>query len=84
MKLDNRIRGLIAIGASVTAHCGPCLEIHVRQALESGAEEEEIAEAVEVGRMVSKGAAAKMNTIAASLLNAQPAPATACSAGCGC
>jgi len=84
MKLDNRIKELIAIGASVTAHCGPCLEIHVRQALESGAEEEEIAEAVEVGRMVSKGAAAKMNSIAAGLVNAQPAPATACGAGCGC
>jgi len=82
MKLDNRIRELIAIGASITAHCGPCLEIHVRKALENGAVEEEIAEAIEVGQLVAKGAAAKINGIAAGLVKGAPAPCS--SGGCGC
>ncbi|MEK7449520.1 MAG: carboxymuconolactone decarboxylase family protein [Planctomycetota bacterium] len=29
MKIDNRVRKLIAIGASVTANCQPCLNYHV-------------------------------------------------------
>ncbi len=82
MKLDSRIRELIAIGASITAHCGPCLEIHVRKAQESGAEEEEIAEAIEVGRLVARGAAAKINGIAAGLVKSAATPCS--SEGCGC
>lgn len=52
MTLDNRIKELIAVGASVTANCQPCLEYHVGEALEKGADGQEIAEAVEVGKMV--------------------------------
>jgi len=52
MKLDKRTIRLIAIGASVTANCQPCLQINVTKALENGADAQEIAEAVEVGKMV--------------------------------
>ncbi|NIM05141.1 MAG: carboxymuconolactone decarboxylase family protein, partial [Armatimonadetes bacterium] len=44
--MDKRTKELIAIGASITANCQPCLEYHVTKARENGAEEEEIKEAI--------------------------------------
>jgi AhpD family alkylhydroperoxidase len=61
MKLDDRIIRLIAVGASISANCQSCLETNVSKALENGADEQEIAEAVAVGKMVRKGAAYKMD-----------------------
>lgn len=52
MKLDEKTKELIAIGASVTAHCQPCLEYHSKKALEFGSDAEEIAEAIEKGNRV--------------------------------
>jgi AhpD family alkylhydroperoxidase len=85
MKLDNRIGELIAVGASVTASCQPCLQYHVKKALESGADEYEVADAIEIGRMVRKGASAKMDKFAASL-NAPSSQAAegATNGDCGC
>lgn len=84
MKLDNRTIELIAVGASITANCQPCLQYHVKKSLESGADEQEIAEAIEIGRMVRKGASAKMDKFAASLNQAVPTAAGEADAGCGC
>jgi AhpD family alkylhydroperoxidase len=84
MKLDNRVKELIAIGASITANCQPCLQYHVTKALENGADEQEIKEAVDVGGMVRKGAAAKMDKLASSLNQAAPSTASASKGGCGC
>lgn len=78
MKLDDRIKELIAVGASITANCQPCLEYHAGKARKSGADAQEIMDAVEIGKMVRRGAASKMDTFAATL--SQPAaPATASS-----
>jgi len=84
MKLDERTRTLIAVGASITANCQPCLQSTITMALESGADEQEIAEAVEVGRMVRKGAASKMDKFASSLNQTIPLPAGSSNGGCGC
>ncbi len=65
--MNNRVKELIAIGASVTANCQPCLEYHVAKARENGAEEEEIKEAIAVGKTVRKGAAGKMDQYAAKI-----------------
>ena len=64
MKLDERTLRLIAIGASITANCQPCLQTNVAKALECGANEQEITEAIEVGKRVRKGAATKMDEFA--------------------
>ncbi|HZW35298.1 MAG: carboxymuconolactone decarboxylase family protein [Deltaproteobacteria bacterium] len=58
MKLDEKTKELIAVGASIAAHCQPCLEHHSKKALELGSDEEEIAEAIETGKQVGKVAAA--------------------------
>ena len=61
MKLDNQTRELIAVGASVAANCQPCVQLHVDQALENGADEQAVAEALEMGRTVREGTAGKMD-----------------------
>ena len=83
MKLDNRIKELIAVGASITANCQPCLEYHVDKAKEFGADEQEITEAIEVGKTVRRGASSKMDKYAASF--SQTTSQEQCSdKGCGC
>ena len=67
MKLDERLRELIAVGASVTANCRGCLQFHVGKAREAGTGEEEISEAVDVGKMVRSGAASQLDRTAADL-----------------
>jgi len=77
MKLDNKAKELIAVGASVTANCQPCLQYHSDKALEFGADTEEVATAIEIGKLVRKGAAAKMDGFAASFKDVPPTPARA-------
>jgi len=55
--MDNKTKELIAIGAAVTANCVPCFKFHFAKAREEEANDDEIREAVRVGRMVRKGAA---------------------------
>jgi AhpD family alkylhydroperoxidase len=64
MAMDEKTKELIMVGASITANCQPCLKYHTDKALESGAEPQEVAEAVEMGKRVRKGASAKMDGFA--------------------
>ena len=64
MRLDNQILALIAVGASVSANCQPCLEHNVNTALKCGADAQQIAEAIEVGKRVRRGAATEMDKYA--------------------
>ena len=84
MKLDNRIAELIAIGSSVTANCQPCLQYHVDKALESRASDLEIAQAIEVAKMVRKGAATKMDKFASTMSKTVPSTSGVPGEGCGC
>ena len=67
MKFDERTVRLIGVGASVAANCQPCLLINATKAGENGATDQEIAEAIEIGKMVRAGAALKMDKYAAKL-----------------
>ncbi|MBI5575280.1 MAG: carboxymuconolactone decarboxylase family protein [Deltaproteobacteria bacterium] len=73
MAMTGKIKELVAVGASITANCQPCLQYHSAKALEFGADPQEVAEAIEMGKRVRKGAGAKMDTFAASLNCAVPA-----------
>ena len=84
MKLDTRIKELIAVGASVTANCQPCLQYHVSKARESGADDEEIDIAIAVAKTVRKGAAAKMDDFAGRLGAAAETAECGVGQGCGC
>jgi len=61
--IDDKVQELIAIGASVSANCHPCVKYHVNKARELAVEEGEIQEAIEVGQMVRKGAAGEMDKL---------------------
>jgi AhpD family alkylhydroperoxidase len=74
MAIDNKTKELIAVGASITANCQPCLEYHKNKALEFGAEEGEIAEAIGMGKQVGKGAADKMDEFSAGSKDCGCAP----------
>ncbi|HEX9080332.1 MAG TPA: carboxymuconolactone decarboxylase family protein [Desulfuromonadaceae bacterium] len=72
MELNAKIRELIAIGASITANCQPCLASHAEKALGFGACPEEVAAAIEIGNRVRKGAAARMEAFATSFQREAP------------
>ena len=53
--LSKKIKELIAIGISIVINCESCMEWHIKQALDDGAGEEEILEAIDVGIEMSGG-----------------------------
>jgi AhpD family alkylhydroperoxidase len=84
MQLDKGTRRLIAVGASISANCQPCLQTNAAKALEEGITEQELAEAIEIGKMVRQGAASKMDKFTLSLRNTVSDPANGMDDGCGC
>jgi len=66
--LDVNIKELIAVGASVSANCHPCVKYHVAKAREMKIDEAEIQQAVGVGKMVRKGAADQMEKLVLEIL----------------
>jgi len=54
-RLSKLNKEMIAIGISIVQNCESCMEWHIKQALDDGATEEEILEAIEVGIEMSGG-----------------------------
>jgi len=67
--MDAKLKEMIAIGASVTANCIPCIQYHFAKAREAGLTDTEIRAAVQVGKMVRKGAAQKWDEEIGALLS---------------
>jgi AhpD family alkylhydroperoxidase len=67
--MDEKSKELIAIGASIGAHCQPCLTYHVGKAKEMGIDEVAIREAMAIGHMVEKGAMVAMKQFAAGVFD---------------
>lgn len=84
MKLEEKIKELIAVGASISANCQPCLEYHVSKAREAGCDATEIKEAIEVGALVRRGAASKMDKFSASLATNEVVMNEKNNGDCGC
>ena len=59
--MNEKMKELIAIGASIAGHCQPCLTYHVAQARTMGIADHDIGDAIAVGHMVEKGAMAAMH-----------------------
>lgn len=55
--LPKKEKELIAVGISVVTNCESCMQWHIEQAVESGANESEVLEAVEVGIEMGGGPA---------------------------
>jgi AhpD family alkylhydroperoxidase len=84
MKLDNRIRELIAVGTAIGANCRNCLQHHAAKAREQGIPDDEIAEAIEVGRAVRKGAQGITDKLANELSSERRTTVPQAAADCGC
>lgn len=86
MRLDERTRKLIAVGASVACNCHPCLEYHLGQAQTMGIESDLLKEAIEAGKAVRAGAASSMDRLASKLTGRKGTPlqAACLDAGCSC
>ncbi len=59
-EMDEQTKELIAIGASIGAHCQPYLRYHVGKAKELGIDADLVCDAIHVGQMVEKGAMSAM------------------------
>jgi AhpD family alkylhydroperoxidase len=69
-KMDERMKELVAMGASAAANCHPCMDHHFRKCNELGLATDDIVEAVKVGLMVNAGAERAIRKKARELLGA--------------
>ena len=75
---DDRIKELIAIGASISSNCHPCIKYHTAKARELKVDEDEIKQAIEVGKMVRKGAAGQMDKLIEELTRVAQSDSPGC------
>jgi AhpD family alkylhydroperoxidase len=81
--MDERMKELVAIGASAAVNCHPCMEFHLAACDRIGIGRDEVLAAIEVGLMVNKGAAGKTRDKVTALLgHAKEQEGGA--GGCGC
>jgi len=81
--MDDKIKELIAIGASVTANCQPCIKYHVSKARENGASEQDIEEAIAMAKKVRNGAMSMMDELIPTILDDVNTKVEAPDAACG-
>lgn len=67
--LSKKSKELIAVGISVVMNCESCMQWHIEQAYKSGATQEEILEAIEVGIEMGGGPATVSTRFALEVLN---------------
>lgn len=67
-KLSKLQKELIAIGISVVIDCESCMEWHIKQALDDGATDDKILEAIEVGIEMAGGPATASARFAMNVL----------------
>lgn len=80
MKMDESPKELIATVASFTTHCQPCSTFHVDKAINLGIGDDEIYEAIAIGRMIQKGAISAMNKFAENVIvSSENKPSAYCS-----
>jgi len=80
--MEDKTKLLIAIGASFTANCQPCLKTAIIEAQKAGkVKEEEIREAIAIGRIVRKGAVGKMDKFASTLTGKEVGSSDECPFG---
>ena len=81
--MDERMKELIAIGASAAVNCHPCIEYHLAECDRLGIDRAQVKAAAEVGLMVNRGAAAKTRDKIDALLG-KAESRTGGASGCGC
>ncbi|WP_158240461.1 carboxymuconolactone decarboxylase family protein [Telmatospirillum siberiense] len=72
--MDERMKELVAAGASAAVNCHPCLQHHLAECDRLGIDRDEVKAAVEVGMMVNRGAAARTKDHIQTLLGTDVGP----------
>ena len=67
--MDSKTKELIAVGASITANCIPCVDFHIAKAKEYGATDKELIIASKIGQHVKNGADKKISDHVAAQLS---------------
>ena len=67
-ELSKKQKELIAIGISVVINCESCMEWHIKQALDDGASQEQVIEAIDVGIEMGGGPATVSSRFAMKVL----------------
>ena len=70
--LDRKTKELIAISASLAAHCTGCLEGHIKKALKYGATRDELSETIAIAMGVNAAAIVDLTDKAAEALQIRP------------
>jgi len=73
-KLAKVQKELIAVGISIVINCESCMEWHIHQALSSGATEDQVLEAIEVGIEMGGGPATVSSRFALKALEYHQTP----------
>jgi AhpD family alkylhydroperoxidase len=81
--MEEKIKWLIAAAAAFNANCQPCLKTIFKKALEAGATQKEIAEAIGVAKLVRKNATTFMDKFSANLTEMEIGEESG-KTGCGC
>lgn len=81
--MDERMKELVAIGASAAVNCHPCIDYHLAECRRLELETGEIQAAIEVGLKVNRNASAKTRERADELLSGENMTIRG-SSGCGC
>jgi len=68
MPIDKKTKELVAVGAAIAGNCLPCLTYHYKQCRELGIPADDIAEAIEMARMVKEVPIKKIYELANKLL----------------
>jgi AhpD family alkylhydroperoxidase len=82
-KLDDKMKELIAIGASYAVNCKPCMEYHRKMAERAGADKEEMLAAIAVGEKVRNGAHSKSKAFVREIFG-EPVCDACCAEGEAC
>jgi len=81
--MNKKMEEMIALGVSYGINCTACMEYHGKAALEAGLTEEEMREAIRVGKRVKAGAAKKTEAVAEELFR-EADEGACCPAGSEC
>jgi len=82
--MDERVKRLVAIGASIGANCQSCVEFHIGKALELGIDKRDILVAVGEAKAVRKCSAASMDALVQKLVGTETDGCDPQKAGCSC
>ncbi len=80
--METKTKFLIAVGAAFITQCQPCLKTIIMKTIDSGVDEKEIAEAIEVAKVVRSNAITQIDRFAYGLADIEAIASASNSCSC--